>query len=130
MNNKIRMNAIIIILLLCFGLTACSYLSFTPGTYGDAAIYGPCIFYQEKYYVLESTILELPDDAIYLGKSTDSKTQIVDGAKLAHVSNLKDVNKEIYFININPNSDFYISPNEQIIYANIGNSYDCFIAES
>lgn len=104
----------------------------TPGLIDTgAAVLGACIHYNGYIYTMSHGVLELPEDAVYWGKSTDSSEQTINGVRVANVSNLIDANgvldDSIYITSITPNSEFYISADENIIYLKKDTSFDPFI---
>lgn len=88
------------------------------GMKGDAAIYGPVIFYNENFYVTppyEHISKELPDDAEYWGTSSEqSSDQIIDGVLVADVYNL-DTDENVQITHMG-GCTFYKSADNQKIY--------------
>lgn len=104
----------------------------TPGITGTGAVVpAPCIYYNGYIYTMSHGVLELPEDAVYWGKSTNESEQTIDGVRTANVSNLIDaegkIDASIYITNIAPNSEFYISADENTIYRKKDASFDPFI---
>ncbi|MDE6156019.1 MAG: hypothetical protein K2F67_06230 [Eubacterium sp.] len=104
----------------------------TPGFTGTGAVVtAPGIHYNGYIYTMSHGVLELPEDAVYWGKSTDTSEQTIDGVRTANVSNLIDadgkIDASVYITNIAPNSEFYISADENTIYCKKDSSFTPFI---
>ena len=100
-------------------------------TFDGAGIYGPCIKCAGKFYVLDWGTRELPADSEFLGKSSEAKTRVVDGDRLADVS-IIDQNRfpdTMYTMTMEPYSTFYISSDGKTIYREKNEYYDVYIME-
>ncbi len=137
MKNIIKI--ILIITVLLFPVIGCSIsnnnITSDNISYGEnsdgAAIFGPCIKCAEKTYVLDGSISKLPTDSEFLGKSSESNNEVLDGIKIANVSAI-DQNKFsdiMYAITITPNSNFYISSSQKSIYCERNGIYDIYVIQ-
>lgn len=104
----------------------------TPGlTDTGAVVPAPGIHYNGYIYTMSHGVLELPEDAVYWGKSTDSSEQIINGVRVTNVSNLINadgvLDDLIYITSITPNSEFYISADENTIYCKMDSNFTPFI---
>lgn len=138
MKNIIKIILIIAILLFSFmGCSTSNNKNITSDNirYGEdgngAAIYGPCIKCAEKTYALDGGMLELPTDSKFLGRSSESNTQVINNDKIADVSviNQNEFPDTMYAFTITPNSNFYISSNQKNIYCERNGTYDIYVIQ-